>query len=438
VLQRFFQGVKNAFDPNHHTMPPVTPDDRQQVLYSKVKGTDSIVIKNLTLVRPEKDVKTLADSPVLFEDLNLEIPRGMRLALIGKNGTGKSTLLRGLVGYWPFGKGEITMPADLNVLPLPQNPYVPDMPFRAAISFPASEESFTDEEIADALRAVEHQDLIKLMPKKLDTFLDKFVIPYTASLPSRYSHILNRIPDDQVERFSSHLMNKMIEEITFKTSSEWQASRLHGIFMQAFREQRANTVLNDTTHFMDIQLRKLADAIMEEVKDQFEVPKEMHWLLKVPVALKNIFNLAVGRPIKTEFQLAADAQESRRLTALIEYYHDRQAVQEASGAALQMEKSGGEKQRLRFASVLLNKPDILIGDEPTSALDDETGHALMKLITERLPRTTTMIFVVHDRSMLKYFDFVGEIKDKKLTVRPYDPSMDKSPVVAPAQEAPKP
>lgn len=43
--------------------------------------------------------------------------------------------------------------------------------------------------------------------------------------------------------------------------------------------------------------------------------------------------------------------------------------------------SGGEKQRLAVARILLHKPDIVVLDEATAALDPESQDALMQLIT---------------------------------------------------------
>jgi vitamin B12/bleomycin/antimicrobial peptide transport system ATP-binding/permease protein len=56
--------------------------------------------------------------------------------------------------------------------------------------------------------------------------------------------------------------------------------------------------------------------------------------------------------------------------------------------------SGGEKQRLAFARVLLQRPDIVVLDEATSALDPESQDKLMKLLTEEL-HATTIVSVAH-------------------------------------------
>lgn len=55
--------------------------------------------------------------------------------------------------------------------------------------------------------------------------------------------------------------------------------------------------------------------------------------------------------------------------------------------------SGGEKQRLAIARILLYKPDIVVLDEATAALDPESQDALMQLITSL--ENVTVISVGH-------------------------------------------
>jgi putative ATP-binding cassette transporter len=64
--------------------------------------------------------------------------------------------------------------------------------------------------------------------------------------------------------------------------------------------------------------------------------------------------------------------------------------------------SGGEKQRVAFARLLLQQPDIIVLDEATSALDPAGQHQLMRLLMKRLPQAT-LISVGH-RPELEAFD----------------------------------
>jgi putative ATP-binding cassette transporter len=56
--------------------------------------------------------------------------------------------------------------------------------------------------------------------------------------------------------------------------------------------------------------------------------------------------------------------------------------------------SGGEQQRLAFAQLFVQRPDIIVMDEATSALDPEAQDRLMQRISEKLPEAA-LISVGH-------------------------------------------
>lgn len=67
--------------------------------------------------------------------------------------------------------------------------------------------------------------------------------------------------------------------------------------------------------------------------------------------------------------------------------------------------SGGERQRLALARVLIREPKLLLLDEATSALDPKTEEQIMKYLVE-LKKHITIVFVTHRHNLRHYFDSV--------------------------------
>lgn len=82
--------------------------------------------------------------------------------------------------------------------------------------------------------------------------------------------------------------------------------------------------------------------------------------------------------------------------------------------------SGGEKQLLALASVLVIEPDTVIADEPTTLLDLRNRRRIMRVL-EALEQQ--LIVVTHDLEMLRGFDRVLVIDDGQLVC---DASPDES------------
>ncbi|MGA0595336.1 ABC transporter ATP-binding protein/permease [Enterovirga sp. CN4-39] len=109
-----------------------------------------------------------ADGTMALEDVTLALPDGRRIVsadglvlrpgestlLTGPSGSGKSTLFRAIAGIWPLGEGDIAKPQDAKIMLLPQRPYIPAGTLRGALSYPASEDAYSDEDMVSALEAV--------------------------------------------------------------------------------------------------------------------------------------------------------------------------------------------------------------------------------------------------------------------------------------------
>ena len=136
-----------------------------RAVMDRLKGlqaaTDARPDTSIAIVsEPGNDVRTndltlgLPNGQSLLRDASLVLPRGRATLITGVSGSGKSTLFRALAGIWPFGKGEVHVPAGARVLFLPQRAYIPIGTLRDAVKYPDEQSTASDQEIVQALGAV--------------------------------------------------------------------------------------------------------------------------------------------------------------------------------------------------------------------------------------------------------------------------------------------
>jgi len=75
--------------------------------------------------------------------------------------------------------------------------------------------------------------------------------------------------------------------------------------------------------------------------------------------------------------------------------------------------SGGEKSRLLFSSLMLNKPDFALLDEPTNHLDSASREILYSLIRNY---HGGLLIVSHDRELLNLMDEIIELTGKGIKI----------------------
>lgn len=76
--------------------------------------------------------------------------------------------------------------------------------------------------------------------------------------------------------------------------------------------------------------------------------------------------------------------------------------------------SGGQRQKLAIARVLLKSPKIILMDEATSALDNTSQARIQRLMTTRWKGRKTVIAAVHRLDIIDGFDKVAVMKAGKL------------------------
>ncbi|QNI81033.1 ABC transporter family protein [Synechococcus sp. RS9907] len=121
------------------------------------------------------------DQPVL-EGINLSIPIGSRIALVGRTGSGKTTLAHIILGLYSPSSGELCldgipltaeeMPAwQANCALVPQDIRLLDTSVRENIAFGQSGDDIDDDEVWNALAAAQFDDVVSQMPYGLYTMI---------------------------------------------------------------------------------------------------------------------------------------------------------------------------------------------------------------------------------------------------------------------------
>ena len=141
VMDRL-KGLQEASDTRPATAIEVAPE----------AGRTDLGAAGLTLGLP--------NGQALLADASFTLPRGRSTLITGVSGSGKSTLFRALAGIWPFGKGQVRVPAGARVLFLPQKPYIPIGTLRDAVKYPDERSTASDAEIVAALEAVKLGHLV--------------------------------------------------------------------------------------------------------------------------------------------------------------------------------------------------------------------------------------------------------------------------------------
>ncbi len=115
-------------------------------------------------------------------------------------------------------------------------------------------------------------------------------------------------------------------------------------------------------------------------------------------------NIRYGRPTATDEEIVAAAKAA--------FIHDRILALEHGYDTVVGERgyrfSGGERQRMAIARVILEDPPILVLDEATSALDTESERVVQRALESLIQRRTT-IAIAHRLSTIRNADVIFAI-----------------------------
>ena len=123
-------------------------------------------------------------------------------------------------------------------------------------------------------------------------------------------------------------------------------------------------------------------------------------------------NLLYAKPDATEQELIAACQKAN----IYDFIQKQELGLDAMVGNRGLKLSGGEKQRLSIARVLLKNPALLIFDEATSALDSISEAKIQEAI-EPIIQERTSILIAHRLSTILAADEILVVKDGRIVER---------------------
>lgn len=164
-----------------------------------------------------------------------------------------------------------------------------------------------------------------------------------------------------------------------------------------FYDVTEGAVLIDGHDVRDLTMDSLADAVGMVTQE----PYLFHGTIRD--------NIAYARPGATAEEIERAARDANIHDRIMSFPEAYETITGERGYRL----SGGEKQRLAIARVLLKDPPVLILDEATSALDTETERLVQEAL-ERATRSRTTIAIAHRLSTIQSADVIFGLADGRV------------------------
>lgn len=216
----------------------------------------------MNIVSAENLSKTFSDNP-LFKHITFGIHEGEKIGLIGVNGTGKSTLLKCLIGKESLDDGQITLKNNLVVKYLPQNPVF--------------------DEGSTVLENILNSDLEKLVILRTyeEIVKEMNINPDDQDLHDQYQRIMEKMDQENVWSVESEvkgILNKLgIPNIhqkmnTLSGGQKRRVSMAEALIVEAdllILDEPTNHVDDETITWLEDRLKKSKGALLMVTHDRY-------------------------------------------------------------------------------------------------------------------------------------------------------------------------
>lgn len=325
----------------------------------KISDDIRITVKGLTVDAP-------GGERTLIKDANFTLSKGDKYALTGDNGAGKSSLFRVFGRLWNFGEGDIEIegPQDMVIQTASQKSRMPDRMLDGILAYPYAPDHFTPEQYEAVLDEAEFPEI-------------KVQLPWNAAKPESVMAVCEKaivkLLENNVETIRPNQKDAFMRGVEHGLKKKFAVPRMLEPYLS---EEARSGVMDQTTALVRDNLDDVASG-----KHSYVFPERK--------------GRKLGEKVGNEIHLSM----SRWLL---------------HGAQISL--SGGEAQKLIFARLFLQKPDVLFLDEITSDLRENTAHRLYKKLMDQTAHGVVMA-INHNDSLLVHHTHHMDLADQKLTIR---------------------
>lgn len=117
----------------------------ERIVVNRLDGEHALTLRGVSIAEP--------DGALVLHAFDLDIQPGERVLIAG-DPAATIRLFRAVARVWPWGSGQITLPAHTRLFFLPQRPYLPWGSLRVALSYPAEPGTVSDAAAQEALSRV--------------------------------------------------------------------------------------------------------------------------------------------------------------------------------------------------------------------------------------------------------------------------------------------
>ncbi|RHP62669.1 ABC-F family ATP-binding cassette domain-containing protein [Bacteroides sp. OF04-15BH] len=298
----------------------------------------------------------------LFSDISFQINEKDRIALMGKNGAGKSTMLKILAGVRQPTRGKVTTPKDCVVAYLPQHLMTED----GRTVFEEASQAFAHLKEMEA----EIEALNKELAERTDYESDSYMalIEQVASMSEKFYAIDLTHFEEDVEKA---LLGLGFEREDFnKQTSEFSGGWRMRIELAKLLLQNPDVLLLDEpTNHLDIEsIQWLEQFLMESAKAVVVISHDRKFVDNITT---RTIEVTMGRiyDYKVNYSKYLELRQERRAQQLKQYEEQQKMIQETKDYIERFKGTYSKTLQVQSRVKMLEKLELVeVDEEDTSAL----------------------------------------------------------------------